>query len=494
MAKKPEDEDDTGYEEQMAEIGHFPYPDDLPVPRHMEYGPHDPAIARRFLNADYPLPGTFPEPSGRQSGAPAWVEYLENGELYPGIKLDENAALTRRSLVVDFAATDFTDVPLARRIMEMDRLTGFNPLFEFQYEVLNFSKWGQILIFELNGTKHTLHWHDILGWAIDQQYISEYPEESRDNFYLFNLVASSLEHPEQAYPVVNVRKRFLGDPNKILKDIPQGPLTDIQAGRFGVRRNPDTKLQQELDFLEEEFFEQPGYLQKKDLVKINKLRAQLGLPSVGSNLRPLVEDEDEDEEIEEVVIEEIDPHVEARKLYEAFIEREEMMRPHREYCAQLIRATASVGGRTPVMPLAIMGTKGGPLRCDTCNRQFPLEGGQWQGVLAGKAWNHPDRPADPWYMFISGHVTFLQEDNGTFRAYHGYIDRGCGGKASKEDEKQRAEHRKTTGPVPGHVRKELAAFLQEEHGVYDATERNILIQRILNGLFGYDPGIGVNQP
>jgi hypothetical protein len=492
MAKNPEDEDDTLYGERMAEIGHFPYPDDLPVPRRMEYGPHGPEIARRFLNADYPLPGTFPEPSGRQSGVPAWVEYLENGVLYPGIKLDKNIALTRRALVVDFAATNYMDVPLARRIMEIDRLTGFNPLFEFQYEVLNFSKWGQILIFELNGTKHTLHWHDILGWAIDQQYISEYPEESRDDFYLFNLVASSLEHPEQVYPIVNVRKRFLGDPNKILKNIPQGPLTDIQAGRFDVRRNPDTKLQQELDFLEEEFFEQPGYLQKKDLVKINKLRSQLGLPLVDSKLRLLVEDDEEEEEIEEVIIEEVDPHIEARKLYEAFMEREEMMEPHRVYCERLIRATASVRSQTPVMPLATMGTGGGPLLCDTCEKEFPLEGGQWQGVPASVAW--PTRPNDSWCMFISGHVTFLQEDNGTFRAYHGYIDRGCGGIASKEDEKQRAEYRKTSKPVPSHIRKELSAFLQEERGMHDVTERNILIQRILNGLFGYDPGIGINRP
>jgi len=223
-------------EEWLAEHGYKEYPDDLPVPRRMTRGPHTAEGARRFLDADYPLPGTFPDAEGRAEGEPpAWIEYLERGKIYPGARLSPEMTLIRERREQRLADSDYADNSTARSLMEFDRLIGFNPLFAFQYAVLNFRKYSSVLIFEVNGAPHALHWHNIRGYAIDNKYISEDKELASNDFYLFELVASSLGDENAVYPVIEVLKHFAGSPSRFWSNI-SPPLDQRDLNILGVHR------------------------------------------------------------------------------------------------------------------------------------------------------------------------------------------------------------------------------------------------------------------
>lgn len=220
-------------EEWLAEHGYKEYPDDLPVPRRMTHGPHTKEGSIRYLNADFPLPGTFPEPEGSLEGIPAWVKYLEKGEIYPGILLQPRSMAIRQKIVEEFKNSDYSDIDVARRLMEFDRITGFNPLFPFQYAVLNFSRYSEVLIFELNGIPHALHWHNVNGFAIDKEYISDNKELATDDFYLFELVASSLGDESIHYPVIKMLKSYVGSPERFWERI-SPPLDDRDLRLVGI--------------------------------------------------------------------------------------------------------------------------------------------------------------------------------------------------------------------------------------------------------------------
>jgi hypothetical protein len=220
----------------LAEHGYKDYPDDLPVPRRMARGPHTPEGATRYLDADYPLPGSFPEAASRATGAPAWVEYLEERTVYPGALLEPVLLNTRERLVQRLAGSDYSDINAARALMEFDRLAGFNPLFTFQYAVLNLHKFSEVLIFEVNGIPHALHWHNLYGYAIDNKYISEDREQALDDFYLFELVASSLGDENAYYPVVKILKEFFISPDKFWARI-SPPLDKIDLSIIGIHRS-----------------------------------------------------------------------------------------------------------------------------------------------------------------------------------------------------------------------------------------------------------------
>lgn len=222
-------------EEWLAKHGYKEYPEDLPVPRRMTHGPHTPEGARRFLDADYPLPGTFPGPEGRAEGMPAWMEYLEKGVIYPGAKLTPEMALIRERREQRLADSDYADIGAARSLLEFDRLIGFNPLFAFQYAVLNFRKYSSVLIFEVNSIPHALHWNNIQGYAIDKKYISDDEDLASDNFYLFELVASSLGDENASYPVVNVLRHFASSPTRFWNNI-SPPLDQRDLDILGIHR------------------------------------------------------------------------------------------------------------------------------------------------------------------------------------------------------------------------------------------------------------------
>lgn len=265
------------------------------------------------------------------------------------------------------------------------------------------------------------------------------------------------------------------------------------------RCNPtdEENWMEQLRWLEADYFNTPVFMRRNDLKSINALRQKLKLPEVDSNLHPILSVEPPLPAQQIAPAPKKDPHVEARGIYQAYLDKLEMMRPHQEYCDRMIEATGMVGGKTPVMPLAIMGTDGGPLLCDTCKKQIPLEGGSlganWQGIGAGTAWATAEenemQPDNTWCSFISGGVTFVEEYNRTFRVYHGY-EGGCLAK----DPKNKQEAAFVRKEVPYVTRQKLSDFLAAEHGIQNEAERKNMINTIFNELYKYDPGIGVNHP
>lgn len=511
-----EEEDLTAW---YAKQQHFPYPDDLPIPRKMKYGPQTQEVANRYLDADYPLPGTFPAPSVTTPEA-AWVDYLHQGQVYPGSKISNAVRADRQVLLFDYAASGYQDQPLAKRLLNLDHKTGFSPIFEFQYAVLNFNQWSHVLFFSLNGVNHILYWDGRAGWSIDGAPISD-NDTAFNDFTLYDHIAFSLGKP---YPVITLKQIFTGDPETVLRSLAPGPLSPEWLNKFGVRnpammnsltemgldyayrnpRNPDPEeLEQQLRMLEEDYFKQPIPLRRADLKAINALRAELQMPQVDARLQEIFiidVDPGQAPPPPPPLPSKRDPHQEARQLYQEFLDKEAMMQPHRDYCRKIIRATAARGGTTPVMPLAIMGTDGGPLLCDSCGKQIPLEGGPFNGRGAGDAWEAAGISAnaqgrtrllgeDIWCSFISGGVTFMQESNNTLRVYHGY-ESGCMRKDPKE--KERASFQRKS--MPFETREKLDAFLLEEQGIADKDQRKMVVNTIISALFSYDPGIGVNRP
>lgn len=488
--KKKEEAEDNTYREWLASQELYEYPDDLPFPRKRRYGPQTPEVAQRYLDSDYPLPGSFPESRGKSSGSPEWIEYLEVGRIFPGVKLSREDRRDRMELIGDFADSDFSDVNTARAILELDRLTGFNPLFKFEYEVLNMNRFSQVLFFELNGVKHSLHWHNVYGWHIDNQPISEDPEEARDNFALFALVASSLNEEGHYYPVVNVLKIFHGAPDRVLAGMEPGIAPEASfLGRFGVRRNPDSNsLVKRLSILEADYFGQPPFLQRKDLQKINSLREQLGMPQVDYELKVIVAEEDDffESEVKAAPII-VDPFKEVRPIYQHYLDKAEELKPYQLHCKKLVRAMAPVGGQTPVMPLATMGPNGGPMLCDACGKQIPLEGGRFHGVSAGAAWNADAK--DKWYSYILGGVTYMIEANNTFRLLHGYESGGC----FRVYDKKIMSSTRPDFVITSNIRNKLTQLLIEEEGFAPDSAKEFT-DKILRTLSQRDIGFGINTP
>jgi hypothetical protein len=147
---------------------------------------------------------------------------------------------------------------------------------------------------------------------------------------------------------------------------------------------------------------------------------------------------------------------------------------------------------TPVRPLATMGTNGGPLLCDHCGKAIVLEGGRFHGKTADVAWRQ--NPADNWNSWILGGLVVEIETNGTLRIYHGYPGHGakhCCNVARRKEEKAQSQFKSTRTPE---TFRKLLAFLEHEFPEQTEKERLNLLNEILNTMFSYDPGIGVNRP
>jgi hypothetical protein len=345
----------------------------------------------------------------------------------------------------------------------------------------------------LNGINHVLHWNGRTGWNIGGEPIYS-DDRAFNDFSLYDYIAFQLG---KLYPVIVLQQVFPGDPERILESlVPGQPPSREWLNKHGVyRRNPGDLqvLQQQLRVLEEDYFRQPTPVRRADLKVINALRAELQMPQVDDRLQEIFLVDIDPQQMQPtppIILPKKDPHQEARLLYQEYLDKEAMMQPHRKYCQKIIRATAARGGQTPVMPLAIMGTNGGPLLCDSCGNQIPLEGGKFNRQGAGDAWKAAGPGAsNSWCSFVSGGVTFMQESNGTLRVYHGY-EGGCIKKDPKEKERS-AFQRKS---MPSATREKLDAFLEEEQRIADKDQRKMLINTIISSLFSYDPGIGVNRP
>lgn len=252
------------------------------------------------------------------------------------------------------------------------------------------------------------------------------------------------------------------------------------------------RLLRQLRMLEGEYPNQPLVAQKEDLLQINQLRAQLGMSLVDASLKeaetsPVVERQPEPEPEPECGPD----HREAREIYLAHLRKIEELKPHRAYAEAVVRATSGVG-QTPVRPLATLGPGGGPLLCDHCRKPMVLEGGRFHGVPADVAWQQ--NPVEEWRSWILGGMVVEVMLNGTLRIYHGYpghSGKQCCNIASKEDKKARENF--VSARRPEHLPM-ILAFLEDQFPGMPREGRFNLLNQILDTVFWYDPGIGINRP
>jgi hypothetical protein len=139
-----------------------------------------------------------------------------------------------------------------------------------------------------------------------------------------------------------------------------------------------------------------------------------------------------------------------------------------------------------------MGTNGGPLLCDHCGKPIVLEGGHFHGVAADAAWKK--NPSDNWTSWILGGMVVEIQTNGTLRIYHGYpgrSDNHCCNVASREDKEARAKFDSSKGSEKQDM---ILAFLEQEFSDMTGEEYLDLLSKILDTMYSYDPGIGINRP
>jgi hypothetical protein len=251
-------------------------------------------------------------------------------------------------------------------------------------------------------------------------------------------------------------------------------------------------LHSKLRFLEQDYLGQPVFVQRADLREINHIRSQLGLPLVDAHLKEIAAAAREDVEPEaQPVPEEMPDHSGARQTYQAYLKKIAELEAHRAYADEVARATAG-DGQTPVRALATMGTGSGPLLCDHCGKPMVLEGGSFHGMAADAAWKQ--NPRDDWTSWILGGMVVEIQTNGTLRIYHGYPgrkDNHCCNVAAREDEQARAEFKAHRDPEKTDI---LLAFLEHEFPDMKEQERLELFDKIVNTMYTYDPGLGINRP
>lgn len=250
-------------------------------------------------------------------------------------------------------------------------------------------------------------------------------------------------------------------------------------------------LRERLAELESDYPGMPVVAQKADLVEINRIRGELGMPAVDARLVPVGADRDAAPAPRPVRAK--PDHSRAKELYAAWVKKEAELAPHREYAERVCRVTSGPG-MTPVEPLATGGTRGGPLLCDRCLKPIVLEGGSYHGVNADDAWRRHPNPDGLWRSYIKGGVVVQITDNGTLRVYHGYPggdQRHCCNAAEREAQAAFDSHRRADGVAEYRA---LWEWLADERPDLDDAARSRLVNDVLNGVFGYDPGVGVNQP
>ena len=246
-----------------------------------------------------------------------------------------------------------------------------------------------------------------------------------------------------------------------------------------------------LQLLEEDYQGQPPVAQQADLREINQIRSQLGMPLVDARLNAIAAAVEEGIEEAQPEPEEEQDHTEARELYQAYLKKIEELEVHRAYAEQVAQATAG-RGQTPVRPLATMGTNGGPLLCDHCGKPIVLEGGRFHGVAADVAWKK--NPSDDWTSWILGGMVVEIQTNGTLRIYHGYPGRGnkqCCNVASRKDKEAREEFESAKKPEKQNM---ILAFLENEFPNMTSEEHYRLLSKIMDTMYSYDPGLGINRP
>ena len=250
-------------------------------------------------------------------------------------------------------------------------------------------------------------------------------------------------------------------------------------------------------------------------MEINRLRGELAMPLVDDQLKEVGQSDQasadtggsddssantpSSEASSQTVgssIEEPQPdHSAARAIYAAYLEKVERLKPHWAYAKRVAKATTG-RGQTPVRPLATMGNDGGPLLCDHCGKAILLEGGLFHNVRADAAWrrNEGDPNRDKWTSWILGGLVVQIQTNGTLRIYHGYLGmdkKHCCNIAATEIARQR---KRFDNSERSRVWPQVLEFLKDEFPEMELDDRTDLLNKILDLVFEYDPGIGINRP
>jgi hypothetical protein len=252
-------------------------------------------------------------------------------------------------------------------------------------------------------------------------------------------------------------------------------------------------LRRKLQILEDDYAGQPPVAQRADLREINLLRAQLGMPLVDAHLNVIgaAAQEAKPAPVEAQPAPAPADHTEARAIYQAYVKKMAELETYRAYADKVADATAG-HSQTPVRPLATMGTNGGPLLCDHCGKPIVLEGGHFHGMPADVAWQQ--NPRDKWTSWILGGMVVEIQTNGTLRIYHGYpgrnIDHCCNAAGQKDREAREA----FASPKVFDKERILRAFIEQEFPDMPGEERLDLLAKIVDTMFGYDPGLGINRP
>jgi len=260
------------------------------------------------------------------------------------------------------------------------------------------------------------------------------------------------------------------------------------------------KLQEDLRHLEDGYPSQPAFIQQEDLESINGLRAQLGMPLVDDALIEIGAAEKRDQAAHPETTADTEavktpyPHQqEARAIYERYLARAAELERYQNYADRVVKATEG-RGMTPVRPLATMGTDGGALLCDHCKKPIVLEGGKFHGKTADVAWKETPCPPVDWKSWILGGMVVELQTNSTLRVYHGYPRRSqaCCNQAAKVDRKAA----KALAKESWLANKSMVIRFVEQELLCEAPpqEQRELAWKILDMVFGYDPGLGINGP
>lgn len=174
-------------------------------------------------------------------------------------------------------------------------------------------------------------------------------------------------------------------------------------------------------------------------------------------------------------------HSEVKAIYEAYLIKKAELVRHREYADKVAKATSG-SGMTLVMPLATMGTDGGPLLCDYCKKPIILEGGKFNRKYVDEAWKA--NPDPKWRSWISGGLMVRIIENDTLRIYHGYegVPNNCDTLATIAKDKAESEFKKDLSK--GGL---LYNYLQ-------SIDKEDEFSDVMNVMFFFDPGFGVNRP
>lgn len=184
-------------------------------------------------------------------------------------------------------------------------------------------------------------------------------------------------------------------------------------------------------------------------------------------------------------------HTEAKAIYERYVEKKTILTVQQDYAKRVAKATDDSIGKTPVRPLATMGCNGGPLLCDHCLKPIILESAPVYNVPADEAWaRHPELHNKNWVSYIKGGLIVYIAENGTLRIYHGYsrptdCDTIDISRIRNESDTYKADRSKANI---------IWKFIESEFPDKTHDQKNELLSDIMNVMFSYDPGIGVNHP